>query len=118
LSGFFVSENRHRVATVTAIVRPSLNQSRSASSRALLESVSGAAPFAVDNGQQHPPIFARTADFAAESLFGSQTERARAALEAIIYAKTNDYILPILWSPSNVPAVVGVFTYLGRFRRA
>jgi hypothetical protein len=90
-SGFFVSENRHRVATVTAIVRPSLNQSRSASSRALLESVSGAAPFAVDNGQQHPPIFARTADFAAESLFGSQTERARAALEAIIYAKTNDY---------------------------
>jgi hypothetical protein len=38
-----------------------------------------------------PPIFATTADFAAESLFGHQTERARRVLEGIIYAKTNAY---------------------------
>lgn len=41
--------------------------------------------------EKRPPIFATTADFAAESLFGNQTERARAVLESIIYAKTNTY---------------------------
>lgn len=41
--------------------------------------------------EKRPPIFASTADFAAESLFGNQTERARAVLEGIIYAKTNAY---------------------------
>jgi hypothetical protein len=38
-----------------------------------------------------PPIFANSADYAAETLFGNQAERARAALHGIIYAKTNDY---------------------------
>ncbi|MDN5005548.1 DUF2971 domain-containing protein [Bradyrhizobium sp. GCM10027634] len=41
--------------------------------------------------EKRPPIFAKTADFAAESLFGNQTERARRVLEGIIYAKTNAY---------------------------
>jgi hypothetical protein len=41
--------------------------------------------------EKRPPIFARTADFAAESLFGNQTERARSVLEGIVYAKTNAY---------------------------
>ncbi|MGF6430885.1 MULTISPECIES: DUF2971 domain-containing protein [Bradyrhizobium] len=41
--------------------------------------------------EKRPPVFARTADFAAESLFGNQTERARLVLEGIIYAKTNEY---------------------------
>ncbi|WP_316219265.1 DUF2971 domain-containing protein [Bradyrhizobium sp. SZCCHNR2026] len=41
--------------------------------------------------EKRPPIFARTVDFAAESLFGNQTERARAVLEGIIYTKTNAY---------------------------
>jgi len=41
--------------------------------------------------QNRPPIFAKTSDFAAESIFGNQTERARAVLEGIIYAKTNAY---------------------------
>lgn len=41
--------------------------------------------------EKRPPIFAKTADFAAESLFGDQTERARAALRGIIYSKTMPY---------------------------
>jgi hypothetical protein len=41
--------------------------------------------------EKRPPIFAKTADFAAESLFGNQTERARSVLEGIICAKTNAY---------------------------
>jgi hypothetical protein len=41
--------------------------------------------------EKRPPIFAKVADFAAESLFGNQTERARTVLEGIIYAKTNAY---------------------------
>jgi DUF2971 family protein len=41
--------------------------------------------------EKRPPIFAETADFAAESLFGNQTERARSVLEGIIYAKTIAY---------------------------
>lgn len=41
--------------------------------------------------EKRPPVFAKTADFAVESLFGDQTERARRTLEGIIYAKTNDY---------------------------
>lgn len=41
--------------------------------------------------EKRPPIFANTADFAAESLFGDQTERARAALSGIIYSKTTPY---------------------------
>lgn len=41
--------------------------------------------------EKWPPIFAKVAEFAAESLFGNQTERARAVLEGIIYAKTNAY---------------------------
>jgi hypothetical protein len=43
------------------------------------------------SGLKRPPIFAKTLDFAAESLFGDQTERARSVLEGIIYAKTNAY---------------------------
>jgi hypothetical protein len=41
--------------------------------------------------EKRPPIFAKVADFATESLFGNQTERARTVLEGIIYAKTNAY---------------------------
>lgn len=41
--------------------------------------------------EKRPPVFAQTGDFAVESLFGDQTERARRTLEGIIYAKTNDY---------------------------
>src|SRR6185437_6875127 len=41
--------------------------------------------------EKRPPIFAKTIDFAAESLFGNQTERARSVLKDIICAKTNDY---------------------------
>jgi hypothetical protein len=41
--------------------------------------------------EKRPPIFAKAADFAAESLFGNQTERARRVLEGIIYAKSNAY---------------------------
>ncbi|MGY8631320.1 DUF2971 domain-containing protein [Bradyrhizobium sp. 14AA] len=41
--------------------------------------------------EKRPPVFAKTVEFAAESLFGNQTERARATLHGIIYAKTNPY---------------------------
>jgi len=41
--------------------------------------------------EKRPPVFAKILDFAAETMFGDQFERARAALKGIIYAKTNDY---------------------------
>jgi hypothetical protein len=41
--------------------------------------------------EKRPPIFAKTGDFAVESLFGDQAERARAALHGIIYSKTMPY---------------------------
>lgn len=41
--------------------------------------------------EKRPPIFGKAADFAGETLFGDQAERARSALRGIIYAKTNDY---------------------------
>jgi hypothetical protein len=41
--------------------------------------------------EKRPPIFAKTIVFAAESLFGNQTERARSVLEGIVYTKTNAY---------------------------
>jgi hypothetical protein len=41
--------------------------------------------------EKRPPVFAKTLDFAAETMFGDQFERARATLKGIIHAKTNDY---------------------------
>jgi hypothetical protein len=41
--------------------------------------------------EKRRPVFAKTLDFAAETMFGDQFERARATLKGVIYAKTNDY---------------------------
>ena len=41
--------------------------------------------------EKRPSIYARTIDFAKESLFGDQAARARSTMDRIIYAKTNDY---------------------------
>jgi Protein of unknown function (DUF2971) len=41
--------------------------------------------------EKRPSIYAKTLDYAKESLFGDQAARARSTMDRIIYAKTNDY---------------------------
>jgi Protein of unknown function (DUF2971) len=41
--------------------------------------------------EQRPPIYAKTLDFAGDTLFGDHAAKTRSIMDTIIYSKTNDY---------------------------